>query len=141
MEATEPKWKKISSKKYQRLTAEGEWATVDMPYGKVEELFAAFIGNGGLINTETGMVATDLPTLINSFGIVGDIVLTEYDKQGEVVVKGNRKILDPSEIPTLFLIATDVINSFIEAISTMQGAMAMAGQEEKAPKKTPRTKE
>lgn len=119
--AEEAKWKRITAKKYQRQTAAGEWLTVDMPYGKVELLFNEFIGEGGIISPLTGMIMTDITTLISKFGTVGAIVLTEYDAQGEVVTKGNCASLDPEEVPVLFEIATDVIENFTKAISTMRG--------------------
>src|SRR4051812_23952085 len=97
---SEAKWKRVSDKKYQRLVGD-EWVTIDMPYGKVEMIFDEFIGEGGIIDPATGMVITDLQTLIRKFGKVGSLVLTEFDAQGEVKVPGNCKVLDPSEIPPL----------------------------------------
>lgn len=128
-------WKKISDKKYQRLADNEEWVSIDVPYGKVESVFAEFIGNNGLIDPTTGMVKTDLATLIGSFGSVGDIVLSEYDAQGNVSVKGSCRGLAPTEVPPLFEIATDIINSFISAISAMQGVAGVAEANGKTPRK------
>lgn len=117
---TEEKWKKISDKKYQRLTSEGEWTSIDVPYGRVEQIFEAFLGEGGIIDPHTGAVVTDLYTLITKFRVIGDILLTEYDAQGEVKVKGNCKVLSPDELPPLFSIAVDILENFTEAIKKMK---------------------
>ena len=117
----EKKWKKVTDKKYQRLTAEGEWVNIDMPYGKVEMVFAEFIGNNGLIDADSGLVRTGLRTLIASFGSVGNIILSEFDAQGNLVAKGNTKVLDMTEIPALYEIAIDVIENFMQVISGIRG--------------------
>lgn len=139
--AKEATWKRISDRKYQRLDAEGEWKTIDMPYGKVELIFNEFIGEGGIIDPDTGMVKTDLGTLMSKFGVIGNIILTEFDGQGEVSVKGNTKNLSYKEVPPLFEIAVDVIESFTAAITVME-KLSMASQpvsEEKV--KSKKTKE
>jgi hypothetical protein len=117
---TEEKWKKLSDKKYQRKNSEGEWVTIDVPYGKVELIFTEFIGEGGMIDPATGAVVADLPTLITKFKSIGNIVLTEFDAQGEVKVAGNCKVLSPDEIPALFEIAVDILETFTDAIKSMK---------------------
>lgn len=123
----EQKWKKITDKKYQRMTAEGEWVNIDMPYGKVELVFAEFIGGNGLIDAASGTVKTDLMTLIGSFGSVGNIILSEFDAQGNLVAKGNTKALDMTEIPALYQIAIDVIENFMQVISGIRATGVTSG--------------
>lgn len=136
----EKKWKKINEKKYQRMTADGEWVNIDVPYGKVELIFAEFIGLGGMIDGETGAVTTDVVTMISSLSSVGDLLLSEFDPQGELITKGSCKGLATSEVPVLFEIATDIIQNFIQVIATMKGAGGMtSGEKEKAPKETKTT--
>jgi hypothetical protein len=132
---SEAKWKRISDKKYQRLVGE-EWVSVDMPYGKVELIFDEFVGAGGIIDAATGLVMTDLPTLIKKFGSIGNIVLTEFDAAGEVKTPGNCRVLSPDEIPPLFEIAVDVIEVFTSAVSSLKGlSMETANQNADAPAK------
>lgn len=112
------KWRKISEKKYELLAEEGA-IIIDVPYGKVELIFQEFLGNNGVIDPTTGTVQTDLLTLITSFGTVGNIVLTKFDLQGNLVEEGNCKALTPSLVPSLFEIAIDVIENFTQVISGM----------------------
>lgn len=132
--AEEAKWKKITDKKYQRLTDEGEWATVDVPYAKVALLFQTYLGGNGLIDPTTGAVKTDLLTLISSFGELGDILLTEYDNQGNVVTPGNTKMMSIAELVPLFEISTAVIENFIGAVSAIQAKTAEPESDEKQKK-------
>jgi len=128
----EPKetWKQLSDRKYQRLNAEGEWVTIDVPYGKIEMLLSEFLGKNGIIDPATGIVKTDLMTLISNFGTIGDIMLTEFDEQGKVKVPGNVKNLSMTEVPALFTMAVHIIETFINAVSSMQGAGMTAAENE-----------
>jgi hypothetical protein len=131
---SEAKWKRISDKKYQRLVGD-EWVSVEMPYGKVELIFDEFVGAGGIIDASTGLVVTDLPTLIKKFGSIGNIVLTEFDAAGEVKTPGNCRVLSPDEIPPLFEIAVDVIENFTRVIGNVKGLAMTSSPDEDAPAK------
>ena len=134
----EPKWKKINDKKYQRYTEDG-YVNVDVPYAKVELVFTEFINNNGLIDVETGLVKTDILTLVRSFGTIGDILLTEFGPDGTIVKEGNARILGMGEIFPLYEIAVDVIQAFMQAVSETVGApkapAETADVKEKAPRK------
>lgn len=141
---SEKKWRKLSEKKYELVTDEGT-IVIDMPYGKVEKIFIEFMGNNGVIDPTTGLVQTDLLSLIISFGSVGNTVLTKYDPEGNVLEEGNCKALTPSLVPSLFEIAKDVIENFIKVISGMDGIKESPGMTESdgagkaKAKKTPTT--
>lgn len=129
----EAAWKKISDKKYQRLNSEGEWVTVDVPYGKVEMVFDEFIGAGGLIDPASGAILGDMSSLVSKFKTVGNVILTEFDAEGEIKKKGNCLALDPNEIPPLFEIAVDIIETFSGAISKMKKLRPDLMAEQEAP--------
>jgi hypothetical protein len=118
-------YNKVSSKLYQ-ATVNGKYVDINCPYGKVQAVFSAFIGAGGMI-TEDGQVQTDIISLISNFQRVGDILLTEYGAKGDIISEGDCSILDTEETVELFEIAVDVVTGFIETITAMQ-----ARQEAKA---------
>lgn len=131
-------WKKINEKKYQ-LEIEGEFKTIDVPYGKVEAVFDAFVGAGGMVDAE-GRVVNDLTALIRNFGKVGDIMLTTYDEKGKVAEEGCCAVLSTTETIELFEVAQDVITGFIGAITRMQEKQAMASDEKAKVEKPKKTK-
>lgn len=108
-------WKKISSKKYQ-IEIDGEFKTISVPFGKVEKIVEAFFANGGLIS-ETGEILTDPATLIRSFGVLGDILMSDYDSKGDLVKSVGCRDLSDEEVIDLFGIASSVIENFINVIS------------------------
>jgi hypothetical protein len=130
------RWKRISSKKYQVELDEG-WRDIFVPYGKVEILLTAFSALGGQVG-EDGDLDVDMFTLVRSFGELGDILLTEYDNEGQVKEKGSCRDLSFEEIVPLFEIAKDVMENFTATISAqltagMEEAPAPVPEEEKAP--------
>lgn len=123
-----PKFKRINGKQYQ-IELSGKWTDLDVPYGKVEALVKAFFTKGGMVDPDTGMVATDMGTLIASFGILGDILLSTYDDTGNIRKKGSCRGLEPEDVPTLFLLASEIIGNFIKVVSKTQGAAEMSPPE------------
>ena len=113
-EEVAPKWKKINSKKYQVELEEG-WKDINVPYGKVEKLIEAFFASGGIINA-AGEVSTSVPVLVKSFGTIGDILLSEYDSQGNCTKEAYCRDLSYEEVPELFKLATDVIENFMKVV-------------------------
>lgn len=130
------RWKRISSKKYQVELDEG-WKEIFVPYGKVEILLSAFSALGGQVGDE-GDLAVDMFTLVRSFGELGDILLTEYDNEGQVKEKGSCRDLSFEEIVPLFEIAKDVMENFTATISAQLNAGM--GEEAEKPEKAPKAK-
>lgn len=108
------KWKKINSKKYQ-VELEDGWKDLNVPYGKVEKLIEAFFANGGIIS-DAGKITTSVPVLVRSFGTIGDILLSEYDTQGECVNEVSCRTLSMEEVPDLFKVAVNVIENFMKVV-------------------------
>lgn len=136
----EKKWRKVNSKRYQILIDE-EWQVIDCPYLKVENIVQIFIGNGGMINPISGEVETDPITLISSFKTVGNALLTEHDKEGNVTKEGNCSMLSYEDLPVLFEIAVDIISGFIGlVVKTNQKEQTLQEQNQNAPEKTKKTK-
>ncbi len=120
-------WEKISDKKY-ALRLNEELTDINVPYGKVEKLFSAFVGSGGIISVD-GVVQNDIVSLIKNFSNVGDILLSTYGPRGEVIVEGDCSQLSTLEIISLFEIGTDVIEGFIKTITTMKAAAGVVEKE------------
>lgn len=134
---SEEKYKKISDSEFQ-LEINNKYETIKMPFGKVEALLKCFAGNGGLIDPETGIVKTDLLTLVSQFGELGTIALSTFNEDGEMTEKRSCKGLSHKDVINLFMFIQDVIQGFIQAISETQTEVAES-QKEKAKKKTTKT--
>jgi hypothetical protein len=123
-------WKKLSERRYQAVIND-EVVTLDVPYGKSEAIFTAFLSSGGVINEE-GEVVTDPLTLIHSFRRVGDILLTKYDRAGEIIEEGHCADLSVTEVKTLFEVAMDVVTGFTETILLSNQKEQQSGTQVKA---------
>lgn len=129
-------WQKISDKRY-TLRINDEPTDILTPYGKVERIFQAFVGTGGVISAE-GVVQNDIISLISNFSNVGNILLSTYGPRGEIVVEGDCSQLSTVEVISLFEIGTDVLEGFIATITEMKKAPEVV--DEKGPQKTKKTK-
>ena len=109
-------WDKISEKLYS-IRLNDKMTDIECPYGKVEAVFKAFVGAGGIVTDEG--VQTDIVGLINNFAVVGDIILTKYDDKGKIVEEGNCRNLSASEISELFEIGSDIVEGFLNTISKL----------------------
>lgn len=118
---------KLNSKEYE-IKLNGKTKLISVPFGKVEKIFAAFIQNGGVIDPSSGEVQTDVMTLIMSFRSVGDLLLTDFDKEGTPIEVGSCSDLDATEVTELFQIAVDVIKNFFLNLLQMQQQMSAATQ-------------
>lgn len=118
MPTQEEMFRKVSDKEYQILI-DGKYQSIFVPYGKVSLIFNAFISNGGVVDAATGQITTDLGTLMSSFQVIGNLLLTEYDDTGKVVKEGSCYNLEPKEVIALFQLASKVIESFIVQLTTM----------------------
>lgn len=112
-------YRKISSTEYE-VQVKGRTQVINVPFGKTEAVFKAFISNGGIIDPITGLVQTDIMSLISSFTDVGNTLLTEYDETGKVVTPGNCSSLETSEVVALFKLATEIVEGFIETLTQIQ---------------------
>lgn len=108
-------YEKINDKKY-TIRIDGQLRDINVPYGKAQALFETFVGEGGVID-EKGEVKNDIMSLVSQFGKVGDCLLSEYGPKGQVVVEGDCSELSVAETIALFQMASEVVSSFIEAIS------------------------
>lgn len=125
-------YEKLSDKKY-TIRIDGELRDINVPYGKARALFGVFVGEGGVID-EHGEVKTDLRTLVDQFGKVGDCLLSEYGSKGQVLVEGDCSQLSVAETFDLFNMATEIVESFTSAISQNQNPKAGLVAEAKEPK-------
>lgn len=127
---SEQRFRKVNDKLYQ-VELNGKYEDINVPYGKIEKLLASFFGEGGMLDAETGQVMTDLPSLIRNFREIGDILLSEYNAKGEVVVEKYCGDLAAADIVSLFLLAQELIQNFTSAISEMTGAGVAEGKTKK----------
>lgn len=112
-------YRKVGSIEYE-IQVGGKTKSIMIPFGKTEAVFKAFISNGGVVNPETGQVTNDILSLISSFKDVGNVLLTEYDENGKVVVEGNCSNMDTAEVVALFKLATEVVEGFIKTLTQIQ---------------------
>jgi len=110
---------KISPTEY-RITIAGEPRTIKTSFGLNELLFREFITGGGLINPVTGEITQDIMALISSFRPVGDILLTEFDDYGKVVVQGSTFTLSTPDLVNLFMLASELIMLFIGELERLK---------------------
>jgi hypothetical protein len=132
---------KLSETEYE-IKIKGKTKLIEVPFGKVEKVFHAFISNGGIIDPETGQVQTDILSLISSFKDVGNILLTTFDENGQVTEPGNCSTLGTAEVIGLFQMATEVVETFIKGLTAMQTAQnqkqeALKEKDEKKKTKAP----
>jgi hypothetical protein len=112
---SEKKWRNVSEKKYQ-IDIDGSYVDVLVPYAKVEKIVEAFFANGGMMS-EQGQMITSVPTLIKNFGVLGDILRSEYDSKGVMTKDVGCRDLSASEVTALFEVASDIIAGFMSAIT------------------------
>lgn len=123
------------SDKLYRTEIDGKLTDIFVPYCKTELIFQAFISSGGQINEE-GQVDTDPLLAFATFKTVGNVLLTEYDQDGNITKNGNCAMLSPAELRDLFLIGKDSVENFISALGDLNQTTLKASQsEEKSPKK------
>jgi hypothetical protein len=111
---SEKKWRNVSEKKYQ-IDIDGAYVDVLVPYAKVEKIVEAFFANGGMMS-EDGQMVTSVPTLIKNFGVLGDILRSEYDSKGVLTKDVGCRDLSASEVTALFEIASHLLETFMQAI-------------------------
>lgn len=129
-------FRKINDKDYE-VQIEGRTKAISVPFGKVEQVFAAFIANGGVIDPDTGEVTIDLLTLISSFKDVGNILLTEFDDAGAIITEGSCAKLSTLEVISLFQLATEVIENFIKGLAALQKKPAAPSEQAEQTQTTP----
>jgi hypothetical protein len=119
VKAAEKPFVKVTPTEY-RITIAGEPRTIKTSFGLNELLFREFITGGGLINPTTGEITQDIMALISSFRPVGDILLTEFDDYGKVVVQGSTFTLGTSDLINLFMLASELIMLFIAELERLK---------------------
>jgi len=130
-------FQKINDKKYS-IRIDGNLTDIDVPYGKSQALFEAFVGSGGVIDSE-GNVKNDVMSMVRSFGTVGDILLSKYGAKGAVVEQGDCSELSTGEAIELFQMASEIVSDFIQAITQAQSPQAEpVAEDDKKAKKTPK---
>ena len=120
-EETVKPFRKVSEKEYQILL-DNKWKDIHCPFALTEKIFHAFISNGGVIDPTTGQVQTDIISLVTSFKEVGNLLLSEYDLEGKLVKEGNCTSLCTSEVVSLFLLASHIVESFMLELGNLQKA-------------------
>lgn len=131
--------RKISTSEFQ-LDLDGQWLTLFVPYGKVQDLVKEFGKQGGMYNMETGEVAQDVFTLMNQFETLGTILISTYDDKGKCTEVKTCAGYSYEAVIRIFTLAEQIITSFFLAISAskkeIQADMAEAPEKEKKVKKT-----
>lgn len=107
-------YRKISDKEYEVLL-DNRTVSVIVPFGKVKALVKEFAGTGGMIDPQTGMVKTDLITLVEQSGNLGTILLSKYDEKGKPEEEITCEGYAYSDVLKVFRLAQEIIGNFIQA--------------------------